>query len=121
MRTWMPAVRTLIPVSLRRRLAVALACAIAAACVAADPVRKPYTAPAVPQTSFWDDLSNFALTWGPLIFMGLICALIAMTMRFMPRTKPQEIKPDSSSSIYWDDVAGADEAKAELREVVEFL
>ena len=74
-----------------------------------------------PETSFWDDLSNFALTWGPLIFMALICALIAMTMRFMPRTKPQEIKPDSSSSIHWDDVAGADEAKAELREVVEFL
>src|SRR3712207_5535740 len=39
----------------------------------------------------------------------------------MPRTKPQEIKPDTSQSIRWDDVAGADEAKAELREVVEFL
>jgi cell division protease FtsH len=75
----------------------------------------------VTEPSFWDDLSNFALTWGPLIFMALICGLIAMTMRFMPRTKPQEIKPDSSSSIHWDDVAGADEAKAELREVVEFL
>jgi cell division protease FtsH len=75
----------------------------------------------VPETSFWDDLSNFALTWGPLIFMGAIVVLIAMTMRFMPRTKPQEIKPESSGSIWWDDVAGADEAKAELREVVEFL
>jgi cell division protease FtsH len=75
----------------------------------------------VPQTSFWDDLSTFALTWGPLIFMALICGLIAMTLRFMPRTKPQEIKPDTSQSIRWDDVAGADEAKAELREVVEFL
>ena len=32
----------------------------------------------------------------------------------MPRTKPQEIKPESDSSIGWDDVAGADEAKAEL-------
>src|SRR3712207_1193230 len=42
-------------------------------------------------------------------------------MRYMPRTKPQEIKPDTSQSIRWDDVAGADEAKAELREVVEFL
>src|SRR5438105_14340841 len=47
-----------------------------AAATAAHPVRKPYTPPAVPGTSFWDDLSNFALTWGPLIFMGLICALI---------------------------------------------
>ncbi|HEX8076026.1 MAG TPA: AAA family ATPase [Thermoleophilaceae bacterium] len=85
------------------------------------------TAPAAPikvsepQTSFWDDLSNFALTWGPLIFMGAIVVLIGMTMRFMPRTKPQEIKPETSASISWEDVAGADEAKEELREIVEFL
>ena len=39
----------------------------------------------------------------------------------MPRTKPQEIKPESSDSIGWDDVAGVEEAKDELREVVEFL
>ena len=35
--------------------------------------------------------------------------------------KPEEIKPRRSESIGWDDVAGADEAKDELREVVEFL
>src|SRR5436190_6292993 len=74
-----------------------------------------------PKTSVWDDLSNFALTWGPLIFMGAIVVLIGMTLRFMPRTKPQEISPDTSQSIRWEDVAGADEAKEELREVVEFL
>src|SRR2546423_844729 len=73
------------------------------------------------RTSFWDDFSQFALTWMPLIFMGLITLLIGMTLRFMPRTKPQQIKPDTSQSIRWSDVAGADEAKAELREVVEFL
>src|ERR671925_2170208 len=39
----------------------------------------------------------------------------------MPRTKPQQIKPESASSITWGEVAGADEAKAELAEVVEFL
>ena len=59
-------------------------------------------------TSFWDDLSTFALTWGPLIFMCAIVVLIGMTMRFMPRTKPQEIKPETSQSIRWEDVAGAD-------------
>ena len=67
------------------------------------------------------DLENWALTWLPILFMGLIVVLIGMTMRLMPRTKPQEIKPESSDSISWDDVAGAAEAKAELREVVEFL
>ena len=39
----------------------------------------------------------------------------------MPRTKPQEIKPSSSGAVRWDDVAGVEESKDELREVVEFL
>src|SRR4051794_12624008 len=85
---------------------------------------KPAPAPAPPAVSgpsFWDDFSNFALTWLPIIFMGLIVLLIGLTMRYLPKTKPQEIKPDTSQSTRWDDVAGADEAKEELREVVEFL
>ena len=53
--------------------------------------------------------------------MGLIAVVLVMTLRYMPRTKPQEIKPSSSSSVSWDDVAGVEEAKDELREVVEFL
>ena len=67
------------------------------------------------------DVENWALTWLPILFMGLIVLLIAVTLRHMPRTKPQEIKPQSSDSISWDDVAGVNEAKAELREVVDFL
>ena len=66
-------------------------------------------------------LDEFALTWLPVIFMGLIVLLIGLTLRYMPRTKPQEIRPQSSQSIRWEDVAGADEAKEELREVVDFL
>src|SRR5438270_9299689 len=72
-----------------------------------------------PVASF--DITNFLLTWMPLVFMGAIVFLVGMTLRFMPRTKPQQIKPDTSQSTRWSDVAGADEAKAELREVVEFL
>jgi cell division protease FtsH len=68
-----------------------------------------------------DSLKGWMLTWLPILFMGVICGLIFMTMRYMPRTKPQEIKPDSRQSTRWEDVAGADEAKDELREVVEFL
>jgi cell division protease FtsH len=71
--------------------------------------------------TFFDDVTNFMLTWLPLIFMGVICLLIGLTMRYMPRTKPQEIKPESSQSTRWEDVAGAEEAKEELAEVVEFL
>jgi cell division protease FtsH len=39
----------------------------------------------------------------------------------MPKTKPLELKPDSVGSVKWDEVAGVDQAKAELREVVDFL
>jgi cell division protease FtsH len=82
------------------------------------PVAKPLTSPS---DSWLDGVTNWMITWLPIIFMGVICALIVMTLRYMPRTKPQEIKPDSRQSTRWDDVAGCDEAKDELREVVEFL
>src|SRR5215210_4631048 len=69
----------------------------------------------------WFQVENGILTWLPIVFMGLLVFLIWRTMRLMPRTKPQRIEPESASSIAWKDVAGADEAKAELAEVVEFL
>jgi cell division protease FtsH len=71
--------------------------------------------------SFWDNMEGFALTWLPIIFMGLIAVAVLWMIRYMPRTKPQEISPSSSSSVRWDDVAGCEEAKDELREVVEFM
>src|SRR3954447_17925508 len=71
--------------------------------------------------TWWEQFKGFLLLWGPMIFMGLIVLFLWRMIRMMPSTKPQEIKPDSSVSIKWDDVAGADEAKAELQEVVDFL
>jgi len=71
--------------------------------------------------SAWDRIQDWMVVWLPIVFMGLIAVVLIMTLRYMPRTKPQEIKPQSSSSVRWQDVAGADEAKDELREVVEFL
>src|SRR4051794_39193876 len=69
----------------------------------APSVGKATPLPAADKVSLWDDLTNFALTWLPIIFMGLIVLLIGLTMRYMPRTKPQEIKPDTSQSIRWGD------------------
>ena len=69
----------------------------------------------------WGNVEANIGFWAPLVFMGLICIVLWRTMKLMPRTKPQQIKPDSESAIGWADVAGADEAKAELQEVVEFL
>src|SRR3954452_13408279 len=71
--------------------------------------------------TWWDQTKDFIQTWGPSIFMTLIVFFLWRMIRMMPSTKPQEIKPDSSVSIKWADVAGADEAKAELQEVVDFL
>ena len=47
--------------------------------------------------------------------------LIWRSLQYMPRVKPQAIESDSSSSVTWADVAGVEEAKAELQEVVDFL
>src|SRR5215217_4286656 len=72
-------------------------------------------------SSLWDDMQSWMLTWLPIIFMGLIAVAVVWMVQYMPRTKPQEIAPSSSSSVRWEDVAGVEEAKEELREVVEFM
>jgi cell division protease FtsH len=69
----------------------------------------------------WYQIEGWIITWAPILFMGLLVFFIWRTMKMMPRTKPQQIKPESSASIEWSAVAGVDEAKAELQEVVEFL
>jgi cell division protease FtsH len=69
----------------------------------------------------WADIENWMVIWLPIIFMALIAAFLLLTLRYMPRTKPQQIKPASASAVRWDDVAGVEESKDELREVVEFL
>jgi cell division protease FtsH len=71
--------------------------------------------------SLMDKVESWALTWMPILLMGALVYLIWRSLKMMPRTKPQEVKPESSGGIGWDDVAGCDEAKDELREVVEFL
>jgi cell division protease FtsH len=69
----------------------------------------------------YDDVERWAITWLPILFLGLIVFLIWRTLKLMPRTKPQQITPSSASSVRWQDIAGVEETKDELREVVEFL
>ena len=72
--------------------------------------------------SFLSGFEDWAVIWLPIIFMGLIAVVMIFLLKSMPlRIKPQQIKPDASASVGWSDVAGADEAKDELREVVDFL
>jgi cell division protease FtsH len=75
------------------------------------------------------DFLGLNLTWDlwtlstilMLVFMGVIAWFVIRTFRLMPQTKPQEISARSKASVTWDDVAGVDETKDELREVVDFL
>jgi len=71
--------------------------------------------------NFFNDLPGIALTWLPLIFLGLIVYLIWKSLSLMPRVRPTEVEPSSKSSVTWDDIAGVDDAAAELQEVVDFL
>jgi cell division protease FtsH len=71
--------------------------------------------------SYQEFLSNWLIPWAPILLFGIIIYFMWRMLRLMPRTKPQEISPKSKSSVTWADVAGVDETKAELREVVEFL
>ncbi len=68
-----------------------------------------------------DKVESWTLTWMPILLMLALVYLVWRTLKMMPRTKPQQVKPEASGSIEWADVAGCDEAKDELREVVDFL
>jgi cell division protease FtsH len=69
----------------------------------------------------YSELERYVTLWLPVLFLGVIVYLVWRTLKLMPRTKPQQITPKSASSITWEDIAGVEETKDELREVVEFL
>jgi len=72
-------------------------------------------------TDFLHRLPDLALTWLPIIFFGLIVYLLWRTLQLMPRIRPRSVEPNSKSSVTWSDVAGLEEVKEELQEVVDFL
>jgi cell division protease FtsH len=91
------------------------------------PVASVHAAPlplAAPQTSIVQDIQTWAYNWSPVVMILFFTALIFLmwrTLKVMPKVKPQQIKPSSSEAVSFADIAGVDEAKAELEEIVEFL
>jgi cell division protease FtsH len=71
--------------------------------------------------TYQEFLNNVLIPWAPFLLLAVIVYFMYRTLKLMPRTKPQEISPRSKSSVTWDDIAGVEETKAELREVVDFL
>ncbi|HEX5145774.1 MAG TPA: AAA family ATPase [Conexibacter sp.] len=67
------------------------------------------------------DFQEWAGIWVPVILFFILIVLLVVAMRQMRPTRPQQIKPEASPRIAWDEIAGVDEAKDELREIVEFL
>jgi cell division protease FtsH len=84
----------------------------------------PPVATVVSHTSIAQEIQSWALNWEPvlmIVFFAVIIFVLWRTLKVMPRIKPQQIKPASNQSVSFADVAGADDAKAELQELVEFL
>jgi cell division protease FtsH len=73
---------------------------------------------------FFQSLSDFATNWLPLAFFAILVLtayLLWKTVGMMPRVKPQHLDSRAKSHVTWDDVAGVEEVRAELMEVVDFL
>jgi len=82
------------------------------------------TQPSRPDPSLGDRLQEFGNDWAgfvSILFAVVFIAIFLRLVKSMPRTKPVEIKPNEKIEVGWDDIAGVDEAKRELEEVVAFL
>jgi cell division protease FtsH len=82
------------------------------------------TAVPVAHTSLVQEIQNIAYNWQPVLTAVFFLAIILVmwrTLKVMPRIKPQRIKPASKQKVSFQDIAGVDEAKSELLEIVDFL
>src|SRR5213082_2837899 len=74
--------------------------------------------------AWFSGVSDFVTTWLPVAFFAilvLIAYLLWKTVGMMPRIKPAHIDAKSKSRVTWSDVAGVEEVRTELMEVVDFL
>src|SRR5438094_8380148 len=69
-------------------------------------------------------MRDFVVNWWPLMgitFYALLLYIFWRMLQLMPKVKPAEVDTKSRSAVTWSDIAGVDEVRAELQEVVDFL
>jgi cell division protease FtsH len=62
--------------------------------------------------------------WLPVLFAAALILIVWLMWRMlalMPQVKAAPLEPNSPGAVTWDDVAGVQEARDELQEVVDFL
>src|ERR671937_1753503 len=80
--------------------------------------------PGVDLHGYFVAMRDFVVNWWPLmglLFYALLIYIFWRMLALMPRVKPAEVDTKSKSAVTWADVAGVDEVRAELQEVVDFL
>src|SRR5213080_2234718 len=73
---------------------------------------------------WFQSAADFATTWLPLAFFAILILtawLLWKTVGMMPRVKPAHMDAKAKSHTSWADVAGVEEVRSELMEVVDFL
>jgi cell division protease FtsH len=74
--------------------------------------------------NWFHSAADFATTWLPLAFFVLVVFMawvLWKTVGMMPRTTPANLTKGTRSQTSWADVAGVEEVRGELMEVVEFM
>jgi cell division protease FtsH len=64
---------------------------------------------------------SIVLTWAPVVLIGLLIYLVFRMLKSMPKVNTSASQKPERSTVRWDDVAGVDEPRKELMEIVEFL
>jgi cell division protease FtsH len=80
--------------------------------------------PGVDLHHYFVAMRDFVVNWWPLLgltFYMLLLYIFWRMLQLMPSVKPAEVDTKSRSAVTWTDVAGVDEVRAELQEVVDFL